>query len=400
MNSDLSRLQPYPFERLARLKHGVRPDAGKAALSLAMGEPRHQPPGFILEEIITHLHGLAQYPLTRGSLELRAAITRWLQRRYGLSAATLDPDRHILPVNGTREALFAIAQTVIDRTRDPLVMLPNPFYQIYEGAALLAGAEPCYLNTTAATRWLPDFASVPTEAWQRCQLLYLCSPGNPIGAVIGLDLMRGLLELAERYDFIIAADECYSELYDDETHPPPGLLQAAAALGNTEYKRCLIFQSLSKRSNVPGLRSGFVAGDAALIEQFHRYRTYHGSAMPPHTQAASLKAWGDEGHVIRNRALYREKFTAVLEILAPVLAVERPPASFYLWPQTPQDDAEFARSLFAAENVTVLPGSYLSRPAHGIDPGKGHVRMALVPPLEECIEAAWRIRGYVEGLRR
>jgi N-succinyldiaminopimelate aminotransferase len=239
---------------------------------------------------------------------------------------------------------------------------------------------------------------VPAEAWQRCQLLYLCSPGNPTGAVIGLDRMRELLGLAERYDFIIAADECYSELYDDETAPPPGLLQAAAMLGNTDYKRCIIFQSLSKRSNVPGLRSGFVAGDAAVIEQFHRYRTYHGSAMPPHTQAASAKAWSDEDHVIRNRALYREKFTAVLEVLAPALAAERPAASFYLWPKTPGDDTGFARGLFAAENVTVLPGSYLSRPAHGVDPGHGYVRMALVPPLEECVEAAWRIRNYIERL--
>jgi N-succinyldiaminopimelate aminotransferase len=398
MNPDLARLQAYPFERLARLKHGIQPAPGKSALSLAMGEPRHQPPGFIAAEIVAHLHGLAQYPLTRGNLELRAAIARWLQRRYGLSAASLDPERHILPVNGTREALFAIAQTVIDRSRRPLVMMPNPFYQIYEGAALLAGAEPWYINTTAETCWLPNFSSVPAEAWQRCQLLYLCSPGNPTGAVIGLDRMRELLGLAERYDFIIAADECYSELYDDETAPPPGLLQAAAMLGNTDYKRCIIFQSLSKRSNVPGLRSGFVAGDAAVIEQFHRYRTYHGSAMPPHTQAASARAWGDEDHVIRNRALYREKFTAVLEVLAPVLAAERPAASFYLWPKTPGDDAGFARGLFAAENVTVLPGSYLSRPAHGVDPGQGYMRMALVPPLEECVEAAWRIRNHIERL--
>ncbi|MBK9130664.1 MAG: succinyldiaminopimelate transaminase [Gammaproteobacteria bacterium] len=396
MNPDLARLQPYPFERLARLKHGVQPAADKSVLSLAMGEPKHPPPGFIAEELITHLHGLEQYPLTRGTAELRAAIARWLQRRYGLPAASLDPERHILPVNGTREALFAIAQTVVDRARSPRVMMPNPFYQIYEGAALLAGAEPWYINTTAETHWLPDFASVPAEAWQRCQLLYLCSPGNPSGAVIGLNGMRAVLELAERFDFIIAADECYSELYDDELDPPPGLLAAAAALGNTEYKRCIIFQSLSKRSNVPGLRSGFVAGDAAIIEAFHRYRTYHGSAMPPHTQAASLKAWGDEEHVIRNRALYRAKFDAVLEILTPVLEVQRPPASFYLWPQTPGDDAEFARGLFAAENVTVLPGSYLSRPAHGIDPGRGRVRMALVPPLEDCMEAAWRIRNYIE----
>ncbi len=398
MNPDLARLQPYPFERLARLKHGVRPAADKSALSLAMGEPKHPPPGFIAEELITHLHGLEQYPLTRGTAELRASIMRWLQRRYGLPAASLDPERHILPVNGTREALFAIAQTVVDRARAPLVMMPNPFYQIYEGAALLAGAEPWYINTTAETHWLPDFTSVPVEAWQRCQLLYLCSPGNPTGAVIGLDGMREVLELAERYDFIIAADECYSELYDDELDPPPGLLAAAAALGNTEYKRCIIFQSLSKRSNVPGLRSGFVAGDAAIIEAFHRYRTYHGSAMPPHTQAASLKAWGDEEHVIQNRALYRAKFDAVLEVLAPVLKAQRPPASFYLWPETPGDDAEFARGLFAAENVTVLPGSYLSRPAHGIDPGRGRVRLALVPPLEDCIEAAWRIRGYIERM--
>lgn len=398
MNPDLAKLQPYPFERLAALKDGVAPPRDRPAISLAVGEPRHPPPGFIAEEIITHLHGLARYPTTRGERRLRETIANWLCRRYALAPGSLDPDRQILPVNGTREALFAFAQCSVARDTRPLVMMPNPFYQIYEGAALLAGATPWYINTGGHTRWLPDFEAVPASAWERCQLLYLCSPGNPSGAVIGLERLQRLIALAETHDFLIASDECYSEIYDDESAPPPGLLQAAAAMGNTDFHRCIVFHSLSKRSNVPGLRSGFVAGDPRIITQFLRYRTYHGCSMPPHTQAASAAAWGDERHVIENRALYREKFTAVLEVLNPVLKVARPPAGFYLWAGTPVSDIEFARRLYAEENVTVLPGSFLSRDAHGVNPGDRRVRIALVASLEECLEAAGRIRRFCDRL--
>jgi len=396
MNLDLDRLQAYPFERLAALLAGIRPKNEDAVINLSIGEPRHQPPAFVTEELITHLHGLSQYPTTRGGAALREAITRWLCRRYGLPPQTLDPDRHVLPVNGTREALFAFAQSAIDRSRRPLVLMPNPFYQIYEGAALLAGAEPGFIATTAANGWAPDIDSVTRSQWERCQLLYICSPGNPTGAVMDIAMLRRLIELAERHDFIIASDECYSELYDDEAAPPVGLLQAAAAMGNAEYRRCLVFHSLSKRSSLPGLRSGFVAGDARLIEPFFRYRTYHGCSMPLHTQAASAAAWKDEVHVRDNRALYRAKFDAVLEILRPALEVERPAGGFYLWPRTPIDDTGFARELFARENVKVVPGSYLSRSVDGKDPGKDHVRIALVPSLDVCIDAAQRIRRVCE----
>jgi N-succinyldiaminopimelate aminotransferase len=396
MNPDLDRLQPYPFERLAGLLGSAASSAPETLIDLSVGEPRHQPPAFIAEEIITHLHGLSSYPATRGGPALREAIARWLCRRYGLDPLTLDPGRHILPVNGTREALFAFAQCVIDRGRQPLVLMPNPFYQIYEGAALLAGAEPGYIHTTAENRWLPDFETVTRAQWQRCQLLYFCSPGNPTGAVADLSALRRLIELADRYDFIVASDECYSELYHDEASPPPGLLQAAASLGNTDYRRCVVFHSLSKRSSVPGLRSGFVAGDARILESFFRYRTYHGCTMPAHTQAASAAAWNDEGHVIENRALYREKFDAVLQTLA--LDCERPAGGFYLWPRVPVDGVRFARELFQRENVKVLPGSFLSRRVNGIDPGEYRVRIALVPSIDLCIEAARRINRVCEAL--
>jgi len=395
MNPDLDRLQPYPFEKLNRLKAGVTPAAGEH-IALSIGEPKHQPPGFVVEELITHLHGLANYPLTRGRDELRQAIADWLTRRFGLPEGSLDAGRHILPVAGTREALFAFAQAVVDRTASPLVLSPNPFYQIYEGAALLAGAEPWFLNTTAATGFLPDLDAVPTEVWQRCQLIYLCTPGNPTGAVADVAYLQKLIKLADAHDFIIASDECYSELYFDESAPPAGLLQAAAAMGRSDYRRCVVFHSLSKRSNLPGLRSGFVAGDAEVLGHFLKYRTYHGCALPLHTQAASTAAWRDEEHVKANRELYRQKFDAVLSILQPVMKVERPDAGFYLWAETPGSDTEFARQLFAEQNVTVLPGSYLSREAHGSNPGAGRVRMALVAELDECIEAAERIREFVE----
>ena len=395
MNPDLSKLQPYPFERLAELKAGAVPPADLAPIDLSIGEPKHPSPGFVVEEMITHLHGLARYPVTRGSIELRAAIGDWLTRRFALPRGSIDPERHVLPVNGTREALFAFAQSVVDRQAAPLVVMPNPFYQIYEGAALLAGAEPWFLNTTAETGYSPDFSRVPEQVWQRCQLIYLCSPGNPAGAVIDQHSLADLIELADIHDFIIAADECYSEIYPDEHAPPAGLLSAAAAAGRSDYRRCVVFHSLSKRSNVPGLRSGFVAGDADIMARFLRYRTYHGCAMPPPTQAASIKAWNDETHVRTNRDLYREKFAAVVEILKPVLDVHAPEAGFYLWPRLPMADTEFARGLFEQQHVTVLPGSYLSREAHGRNPGAEHVRIALVAPVGECIEEAHRIRAFL-----
>ena len=398
MNPDLSRLQPYPFERLAELNAGVVPPADLQPIPLSIGEPKHTTPAFIAETIISHLHGLSQYPLTRGQPALREAIGDWLNRRFALPHGSLDPAQQVLPVNGTREALFAIAQAVIDRGHRPVVLMPNPFYQIYEGAALLAGAEPVFMNTTAETGYLPDFSRIPDALWQRVQLVYICSPGNPTGAVMGMPELQGLIELADRHDFVIASDECYSELYFDESAPPAGLLQAAAAMGRTDYRRCLVFHSLSKRSNAPGLRSGFVAGDLELIASFLRYRTYHGCAMPPATQAASIRAWQDEGHVIANRALYREKFRAVTDLLQPALDVQIPPAGFYLWPVTPVDDCRFARGLLQQQNVTVLPGSFLSRTHEGLNPGENHVRMALVAPLADCIEAAERIRAYLAGL--
>jgi len=398
MNPNLSQLHPYPFERLAKLFDGTTPPAHLQPISLSIGEPRHPTPGFITEELITHLHGLSRYPVTRGTVELRTAIADWLQARFRLTANSLDPDTQILPVNGTREALFAFAQCVVDPTTSPVVLMPNPFYQIYEGAALLAGAEPWFMNTTRESDYRPDFTTVPESVWQRCQLVYICTPGNPTGAVMSTRELQQLIGLADQFDFVIASDECYSEIYPESASPPAGLLQAAAELGRDDFSRCMVFHSLSKRSNAPGLRSGFVAGDANLIAPFLRYRTYHGCAMPPATQAASISAWRDEAHVAENRTLYTQKFAAVLDILAPVLDVRMPDAGFYLWPQTPVDDAEFARGLLAQQHVTVLPGSYLSRSAAGINPGRNHVRMALVAPLEDCIEAAERIKTYIVSL--
>ncbi len=405
MNPDLNRLQPYPFEKLRALKEGVRPPAALSHIALSIGEPRHAPPSQVVEELITHLHGLKNYPLTKGSPALRTACAQWLTRRFNVAAEHLDPEHHVLPVNGTREALFAFAQAVVDRSADrPLVVMPNPFYQIYEGAALLAGAEPWFINTLQGTDFEPDFDTVPTAVWDDCQLVYLCSPGNPTGAVASEAALRQLIELADQYDFIIASDECYSEIYFDENQPPVGLLEVAEKMGRHDFHRCVVFHSLSKRSNLPGLRSGFVAGDADILANFLLYRTYHGCAMPPPAQAASITAWGDEKHVCENRDRYREKFDAVLEILAPVLDVQRPAAGFYLWPRTPIDEQTFARDLFATQNVTVVPGSYLSREAadnngNTINPGNRRVRMALVASLEECIEAAKRIRSYVETLK-
>ncbi|MBL0950256.1 MAG: succinyldiaminopimelate transaminase, partial [Pseudomonas sp.] len=316
---------------------------------------------------------------------------------FGVPAGWLDAARHVLPVNGTREALFAFTQTVVDRDARGLVVSPNPFYQIYEGAAFLAGAEPHYLPCLEAHGFNPDFEAVPAEVWQRCQILFLCSPGNPTGALIPVETLKKLIALADEHDFVIAADECYSELYFDEDTPPPGLLSACAELGRSDFKRCVVFHSLSKRSNLPGLRSGFVAGDAEILKDFLLYRTYHGCAMPVQTQLASVAAWNDEAHVRANRDLYREKFDAVLKILAPVMDVQRPDGGFYLWARTPGDDTLFTRDLFASEHVTVVPGSYLSREVDGVNPGAGRVRMALVAPLAECIEAAERIARFIRG---
>ncbi|MDM7321737.1 MAG: succinyldiaminopimelate transaminase [Gammaproteobacteria bacterium] len=393
MNPDLGLLQPYPFEKLAKLKAGSTPPAHLPHIALSIGEPKHQPPGFVVEELIHHLHGLANYPLTRGSDALREAVAGWLLRRF---QAKVDPATQILPVSGTREALFSFAQCLVNRAEQPLVLMPNPFYQIYEGAAYLAGAEPWFYPTPAESGFLPDFDAIPVEVWKRCQLIYVCSPGNPTGAVLPEAAYRRLIELADEYDFIIASDECYSELYYDE--PPVGLLQVCANLGRDDFARCVVFHSLSKRSNLPGLRSGFVAGDAAVLKNYHLYRTYHGCTLPPPTQAASVAAWRDEAHVKKNRELYLQKFTKVIEILGDALEVNMPQGAFYLWAKTPISDTEFARRLFAEQNVTVLPGSYLSRAVDGHNPGTGYVRMALVAEMDECAEAAERIRHFSQTL--
>ena len=396
MNPDLDKLHPYPFEKLAKLKAGVNPDANIKHIALSIGEPKHEAPGFVLDKLAEQLNAVSAYPLTKGIPELRQSITGWLTKRFNLPSDSLDPEQHIIPVNGTREALFAFAQAVINRDSNPLIVMPNPFYQIYEGAAYLAGAEPFYLNTTAENNYLPNFDSVSDETWQRCQLLYICSPGNPTGAVTDKATLKKLIKLAEQYDFIIASDECYSEIYFDEGNPPVGLLEAAAEMGNTEYSRCVVFHSLSKRSNLPGLRSGFVAGDKTVLNKFLKYRTYHGCAMPVHHQYASISAWNDESHVEENRRIYQKKFNDVLEILSPVLDVQKPDASFYLWAKTPGSDEDFARDLFEQKNITVLPGSYLSREVNGINPGRNHVRMALVASYDECIAAAQRIRDFMQ----
>jgi N-succinyldiaminopimelate aminotransferase len=398
MNPRLDRLHPYPFEKLGALLADATPPTGLAPIRLSIGEPRHPTPPFIGAALTEHLDGLATYPATRGMPWLREAIAEWLTRRFGLPAGLLDPERHVLPVNGTREALFAFAQAVVDAASSPLVLLPNPFYQIYEGAALLAGAEPHFLPCTVESGFQPDFDAVDAATWQRCQLLYICSPGNPSGAVLPQATLARLLALADRHDFIIAADECYSEIYFDEADPPVGLLQACAAAGRDDFRRCVVFHRLSQRSNAPGLRSGFVAGDAEILRRFLAYRTYHGCAMALPQQHASAAAWRDEQHVVLNRRLYREKLDAVLDALDGALDVTRPAAGFYLWPRTPLDDTDFARRLFAEQHVTVLPGSYLSRPtAHG-DPGRGRVRLALVADQDECVEAARRIRAFCRGL--
>ena len=390
MNSRLARLQPYPFERLRGLLTGVTPPA-MSPLRLSIGEPQHATPELIRTALVEHLGGLSAYPSTAGLDQLREALAAWLRRRFRLPR--LDAATEVLPVNGTREALFAFAQATIDSSRTaPIVVCPNPFYQIYEGAALLAGAEPAFLNQTERNGYDLDFESLSEDEWQRTQLVYVCTPGNPTGHVLDLDGWRTLFERADRHGFIIASDECYSEIYPDEQAPPLGGLEAAHRLGRDDFRNLVVFTSLSKRSNAPGLRSGGVAGDAALIKAFLLYRTYHGGAMNPAVQHASIAAWNDEEHVRDNRARYRKKFEAITPVLQTVLPIQEPAASFYLWARVPGgDDERFARELFAATHVTVLPGRYLARLAHGENPGGGYVRIALVPEIDHCVEAARRI---------
>ncbi|MEN9842779.1 MAG: hypothetical protein RLZZ612_608 [Pseudomonadota bacterium] len=405
MNPLLSKLQPYPFERLKKLFDGVQPNSNYRPISLGIGEPRHATPAFVVEALhqsaLNKPSGLAAYPATAGEPALRRACADWVQRRYGL---TLDPLTQVLPVNGSREALFAFAQTIIDPTKaGATVVCPNPFYQIYEGAALLAGAVPYFTPSNPAKNFAVDWDSVPASVWASTQLLYVCSPGNPTGAVMPLSEWEKLFELSDRYGFVIASDECYSEIYFRD-EPPLGGLEAAQRLGRTHYKNLVAFTSLSKRSNVPGMRSGFVMGDATLLKAFLLYRTYHGSAMSPVVQAASVAAWKDETHVIENRSLYRTKFAQVTPLLAEVLDVQLPDAGFYLWAGVAtigryaerSSDEHFARELLAQYNVTVLPGSYLARTSNGLNPGEGRIRMALVAETQECLEAAQRIRDFVK----
>jgi N-succinyldiaminopimelate aminotransferase len=396
MNPDLQLLQPYPFQKLSKLFGEVTPNSALKPISLHIGEPKHATPQLIKDALIAGLDGLVKYPTTTGSEALRAMISNWLARRYGIPAP--HTKYQILPVNGSREALFAFAQAVIDRSKnDPVVVCPNPFYQIYEGAALLAGAKPHFLNTLPEDNYALNFAQLPEAVWQRTQLIYVCSPGNPNGRVMPLAEWKKLFEMSDRYGFIIASDECYSEIYfgDDK---PLGALQAAQQLGRDDFKNLVMFSSLSKRSNVPGLRSGFVAGDAEILEKFALYRTYHGCAMNPAIQTASIAAWNDEAHVAENRCLYVEKFSKVMAILGSVLPVSKPDASFYLWVRTPIADTTFAQQLHRDYNVSVLPGSFLAREAHGINPGANFIRMALVANLEETLEAARRIAEFTQKL--
>ena len=400
MNPRLERLQTYPFEKLTALLAGAKPKAGLREIPLYIGEPKHDTPEFIKRALCDNLSGLASYPATAGTPALREAIAGWLERRYGLDP--VDAATQVIPVNGSREALFAIAQAVVDteRTRDPVVVSPNPFYQIYEGAAILAGAVPAYLNNVPERNYAFDFDSLPKSVWQRVQLVYVCSPANPTGHVMSLEEWKELFRLSDEYGFTIASDECYSEIYFDESKPPLGGLEAAKKLGRDGYPRLIAFSSLSKRSNVPGMRTGFVAGDAGILKKFWLYRTYQGCAMSVSIQAASVAAWNEEAHVAENRRLYREKFDTALGILGESLEVEKPEAAFYLWARTPGSDTEFTRGLYESQAVSVLPGSYLAREAHGVNPGAGRIRIALVSSTPECAESATRIRDYALSLKR
>ncbi|MEM8500485.1 MAG: succinyldiaminopimelate transaminase [Pseudomonadota bacterium] len=394
MKPEIAKLQAYPFQKLAQLKANSRPPHELSAVSLSIGEPQHPSPEFVLQTLRDNESLYGSYPATRGMQELRHACAQWLQRRFSLHS--VNADTQVLPLAGTREGLFSIAQCLIDSSFKPLVMMPNPFYQIYEGAALLAGAEPLLMNAEAANGYFPDLDSIKPEQWQRCAMLYVCSPGNPTGAVCSMDYYIQLIKLAQRHNFVIVSDECYSEIYFSE--PPVGLLQACQQLGNTEYSHCLVMNSLSKRSNLAGLRSGFVAGDAQLLEKYLLYRTYQGSTLPVPVQLASAAAWSDEQHVQENRGSYVRKFELADSILAPCWTIPMPDATFFLWAPTPIDDEEFTRRLFEASNVTVLPGSYLSRETEQGNPGANHVRMALVADEQQCAEALQRIADFVQNL--
>jgi N-succinyldiaminopimelate aminotransferase len=397
LNPRLDTLQSYPFQKLTALLEGAKPNPALRPIPLYIGEPKHPTPEFIKRALTENLSGLAAYPATAGTPELREAIAAWLEKRYRLPK--IDPTTQVIPVTGTREALFAIAQAVVDTSKpDPVVVCPNPFYQIYEGAALLAGARPVFLNQVAANDYALDLEQIVADVWKRAQLVYVCSPGNPTGHVMTLADWKALFELSDRYGFVIASDECYSEIHFDEANPPLGGLEAAHKLGRTGYPRLIMFSSLSKRSNVPGMRSGFVAGDPAIIKPYLLYRTYHGCAMSAPVGAASTVAWRDEAHVVENRRLYREKFDTAISILKPVLDVGMPDAAFYLWVHTPIPDPEFTRGLYETQAVSVLPGSYLARESNGINPGTNRVRIALVSSTEECAESASRIRDFVKSL--
>jgi N-succinyldiaminopimelate aminotransferase len=400
MNPYFDYLQPYPFEKLKELKANTKTNAALKPILLSVGEPKHPAPDFVKQTLMDAIDGLANYPSTKGIIELRETIASWLTKRFSLTSATIDTETNVLPVAGTREALFAFTQAIINNTATdkPLVVCPNPCYQIYEGAALLAGADTHYLNCNSEDGFIPDLDKVPKAVWQRCQLLQLCAPGNPTGATLSLAYYKKAFELADRYDFIVSNDECYSELYRDEENPPLGILEACQKLGRDQFERCIVFHSLSKRSNLPGLRSGFVAGSAKLLDFFFRYRTYHGCALSLPVQKASIAAWGDEAHVEENRKLYKQKFDTVGAILGGVLDFNIPSAGFYLWPKTPIDDAVFARDLYTQENVTVLPGSFISRSTSDGNPGVNRIRLALVPNLSDCIEAAERIKRFTLSL--
>lgn len=396
MNPEIQLLQPYPFERLSTLLEDVQP-AEIDPIALSIGEPRHEAPAAALNAMIESIRGMEIYPSTNGSVELREAMASWASTRFNLPK--LSAADEIIALNGTREGLFAVAQCTLDRqSNKTLVLMPNPFYQIYEGATYLAGLQPEFYDAAATPDGKPDFTRIGDETWAATQMIYVCNPGNPTGGTLSVDEWQILLNLSDQHDFIIISDECYSEIYREQAGPPVGLLQAAAATGNDSYRNCMVFHSLSKRSNLPGLRSGFAAGDARLIKLFSSYRTYHGCSMPPPVQQASIVAWSDEEHVRENRACYDEKYDAVLDILSPVVEVARPNAGFYLWPQLPIDDETFTREMLAQHNVAVVPGSYLAREINGFNPGRGRSRLALVAELDDCVDAAKRIRTYLESV--
>ena len=393
MNPYLETLQPYPFERLRALKKDIAPMM-TPEIFLSIGEPKHAAPTIATEALINSMSEITRYPSTLGTAELRGAISGWLLNRFN---AKVDSSTEVIPCNGTREGIFSLIQAIVDRHQDkPQVAMPNPFYQIYEGAALLAGAQPVFLNVSKDTHGQPDFQAVDSETWQNTQLLILCTPGNPTGECLSVDTLKGLIALADQHDFIIASDECYSELYPSNSPAPAGLLQACAELGRTDFSRCLAIHSLSKRSNLPGLRSGFIAGDATIIKPYTTYRTYHGCAMSLPTQHASVAAWNDEQHVEDNRTAYDKKYDMFVERLSPFFDIQRPDASFYIWLNVNGDDQSFARELFRTTGITVLPGSFLARESHGVNPGYGYVRIALVAEFAECAEAADRIVAFME----